>query len=155
MDFFYPNFINDFWRIMGLIHFGNAEHFVIKGEKRFSLEDITKFCEAKGLGFYDTATKVCRMNDNAADEHLEIVEPTNIGNLLMAMPKCHNVVTTGGKASEEVQRQILLPQPRIGEYAEGEAWGRTIRWWRMPSSSRAYPLKLEKKASFYARLFSR
>ena len=35
MLFFYPNFINDFWRIMGLLFFENREHFVVKGEKRF------------------------------------------------------------------------------------------------------------------------
>ena len=32
MDFFYPNFINDFWRIMGLLHFCDAQHFVVQGE---------------------------------------------------------------------------------------------------------------------------
>ena len=28
-----------------------------------------------------------------------------------------------------------------------------IQFWRMPSTSRAYPLPLEKKAGFYRRLF--
>jgi G:T/U-mismatch repair DNA glycosylase len=28
MDFYYPNFINDHWRIEGLIFFGNKDHFV-------------------------------------------------------------------------------------------------------------------------------
>ncbi len=154
MEFFYPNFINDFWRIMGLIHFHDAQHFVVDGEKRFCRERIIAFCMEKGLAFYDTATQVRRLKGNASDEHLEIVEPTDIGALLGEMPLCNNVVTTGGKASEELQRQLLLPLPRIGEYTEGEAFGRTLRWWRMPSSSRAYPLKLEKKADFYARLFN-
>ena len=35
MPFYYPNWINDFWRIMGLIHFGNKNHFCLVGEKRF------------------------------------------------------------------------------------------------------------------------
>lgn len=28
MDFFYPNFINDMWRIFGLVFFGDKERFV-------------------------------------------------------------------------------------------------------------------------------
>lgn len=152
MEFFYPNWINDFWRVMGLIHFQNAQHFVVEGEKRFDRERIVEFCLAQGMGFYDTATQVCRMKDNASDDHLDIVKPTDIRALLTQMPRCHDIVTTGGKASEELQKQLGFPMPKIGEYAEGEVWGRTLRWWRMPSTSRAYPLKLEKKAELYARL---
>ena len=28
MDFFYPNWINDMWRILGLVFFDDKEHFV-------------------------------------------------------------------------------------------------------------------------------
>ena len=35
MDFFYPNWINDMWRIWGLIFYNDKRHFEIKGEKRF------------------------------------------------------------------------------------------------------------------------
>lgn len=153
MEFFYPNWINDFWRVMGLIHFADALHFVVSDEKRFDRERIIEFCLKRGLGFYDTATRVCRLKDNASDDHLEIVEPTDISLLLSQMPHCHDIVTTGGKASEELQKQLGFPMPKIGEYAEGEAFGRTLCWWRMPSTSRAYPLKLEKKAAYYAQLF--
>ena len=152
MEFFYPNWINDFWRMMGLIHFADAHHFVVPGEKRFDRERIVEFCLSQGLGFYDTAKRVCRLKDNASDDHLEIMEPTDIGALLSQMPQCKDIVTTGGKASEELQRQLQMPMPAIGECSEGEAFGRTLRWWRMPSTSRAYPLKLEKKAELYARL---
>ncbi len=154
MDFFYPNFINDFWRIMGLIHFSDAQHFVVPGEKRFCRPLIETFCQERGLAFFDTATKVCRLRDNASDNHLQIVEPTDVTALLQQMPRCHDIVTTGGKASEELQQQIPLLPPQIGKYTEGEAFGRTIRWWRMPSTSRAYPLRLEQKAAYYTRLFS-
>ena len=153
MDFFYPNYINDFWRIMGLLHFSDPQHFVLADEKRFSRERIIQFCLERGLAFYDTATRVCRLRDNASDDHLQILEPTDLGVLLRQMPHCHDVVTTGGKASEQLQQQLPMPMPRIGEYAEGEAFGRLLRWWRMPSTSRAYPMRLEKKAEYYARLF--
>ncbi|TGX81603.1 uracil-DNA glycosylase family protein [Palleniella muris] len=166
MDFFYPNWINDFWRLMGLIHYGDKAHFEVKGEKRFYKERIVEFAERNGLAFYDTAVKVCRHKDNASDNFLEILEPTDISALLTAMPCCHTVVTTGGKASEELKMQLsasadifsskpatLIPMPPIGGCVELEFSGRQLRWWRMPSSSRAYPLKLEKKAEYYHRLF--
>ena len=53
MPFYYPNWINDFWRIMGLIHFGDKDHFCIVGEKRFDEEAIRAFCTREGLAFYD------------------------------------------------------------------------------------------------------
>lgn len=160
MDFFYPNWINDFWRIMGLVHYHDTQYFVVPGERRFDRERVVDFCRLKGIALYDMATKVCRLKDNASDDHLEIVEPTNIGVLLQAMPHCCDVVTTGGKASEELHRQLLLdssisfPMPKISESVSLKAYGRMLRWWRMPSSSRAYPLRIEKKAEHYARLFS-
>jgi G:T/U-mismatch repair DNA glycosylase len=33
MEWFYPNWINDMWRIMGHIFFNDKNHFEIKGEK--------------------------------------------------------------------------------------------------------------------------
>lgn len=163
MEFFYPNWINDFWRIMGLIHYADKTHFEVKGEKRFDKERIVAFANAHGLAFYDTATKVKRLKDNASDNFLEILEPTDIGALLHEMPDCTRLVTTGGKASEELRVQLsiasglaegeLIPLPLIGDCIEVDAYGRSIQWYRMPSSSRAYPLKIEKKAEFYGMLF--
>ena len=166
MEFFYPNWINDFWRIMGLIHYDDKAYFEDKNkEKAFDKERIKSFARQQGLAFYDTATKVRRLRGNASDEFLEIVEPTDIAALLREMPLCTNIVTTGGKASEELQAQLSIavtehtgtpttcPQPKIGEYTELYAYDRPLRWWRMPSSSRAYPLKIEKKAAYYSRLF--
>lgn len=152
MDFFYPNFINDFWRMMGILFFDDAQHFVLADEKRFDYQRIVNFCTKQGLAFYDTATKVCRLKDNASDNFLQIVEPTNVALLLSEMPHCHDIVTTGGKASEEFQQQIGFPMPKIGEYSEGTFADRQLRWWRMPSTSRAYPLNLNKKAEYYKRL---
>ena len=49
MDFYYPNFINDHWRIEGQIFFGDKNHFVDVPNKRFKIDDIVAFCEEKGL----------------------------------------------------------------------------------------------------------
>lgn len=157
MDFFYPNWINDFWRIIGIIFFKDKSYFEITEEKRFDKDKIISFVKYQGLAFFDTATKVKRLNDDASDKFLEILEPTNIMSLLEEMPDCSRIVTTGGKASEELYsqfKQFCEKQPKVGESISFKVNNRVIEWWRMPSSSRAYPLSLEKKAEAYSKLFS-
>ena len=161
MPFYYPNWINDFWRIMGLIHFADKDHFCRPAEKRFDEALIRDFCARAGLAFYDTACEVRRLRDNASDAFLEVVTPTDIPALLARIPRCHTLVTTGEKASTVIAATFGCPVPPVGGYVEMEAGGdvmpgsdrASLRFWRMPSSSRAYPLPLEKKAEAYARLF--
>ena len=154
MEFFYPNWINDFWRIMGVVFYGDRAHFEVEGQKRFDRDRVIRFATEHGLAFYDTAIRVCRHRDNASDEHLEILVATDVASLLRQMPQCTRVVTTGGKASEQLMQQLGLDrQPSIGESVECSFADRRIQWWRMPSSSRAYPLSLDRKADFYRRLF--
>jgi len=47
---------------------------------------------------------------------------------------------------------IRQVRPR-GGYVEFAFEGRTLRLYRMPSSSRAYPMAVEKKAEFYRQMF--
>ena len=163
MPFYYPNWINDFWRIMGLIHFGDREHFCIPVEKRFDESAIRSFCSDQGLAFYDTACEVRRLKDNASDAFLEVVTPTDIPALLARIPSCHTLVTTGEKASSIVAQTFSCPVPPVGGSivistaplvisSEVEK-SPPIRFYRMPSTSRAYPLSLEKKAEPYRQLF--
>ena len=163
MDFFYPNWINDFWRVMGLVFFDDRQYFEVKGEKRFDKERIIGFANAQHLAFYDTAAKVQRLKDNASDNYLSVVEPTDIGALLAQMPDCTRLITTGSKASELLQQQLTsasgmdsdhpVAMPAIGSFVKVHAFHRDLEWFRMPSTSRAYPLALDKKAEFYQRLF--
>ncbi len=150
MPFFYPNFINDFWRIMGVIFHDEKDYFIIKGVKAFDKDKIIAFCKEYGIALYDTASKVRRLKDNASDNHLEIVQPTDISALLDQMPQCHTIVTTGGKASEEICQQYGIKDiPSIGQCTHVSIGTHEVDWWRMPSTSRAYPLRLEKKAEYY------
>ncbi len=154
MPFFYPNWINDFWRIMGLIHFGDKDHFCLRGEKRFDEAAIRAFCAKEGLAFYDTACEVRRLRDNASDAFLEVVTPTDVPALLRRIPDCRSLVTTGQKASEQIAAQFGCAIPSVGGCIDirlGE--GNTLRFWRMPSTSRAYPLPLAQKADLYRQLF--
>ena len=162
MDFFYPNPQNDMWRIIGQIFFGDKTHFegqrddvqcTKAGKKVFNREEIISFCEAKGIAIFDTAQAAIRLQGNAADEHLEIVEQTNIAALLQQIPQCHDICCTGGKAAETLAEILHTATPKPGEYIETAFAGRTIRFWRIPSSSRAYPLSLDMKAAAYRRMF--
>ena len=151
MDFFYPNPQNDMWRIMAQIFFGNKTYFEV--QKVFNRDEIVSFCRAKGIAIFDTAQAVIRLQGNAADEHLEIVEQTDIATLLQHIPLCHNICCTGGKAAQTLAEILHCNLPKVGEYIATSFSGRTIRFWRMPSSSRAYPLSLDKKAAAYRRMF--
>ena len=149
MEFFYPNWINDMWRVMGLLFFGNRHHFETEGEKRFDKEAVIAFCREKGIALYDTACEVRRLKDNASDKFLEVVTPTNITALLEQMPRCTAIVTTGQKATDIITATFKCAEPAVGTATPIEAGGRKLRFWRMPSTSRAYPLALEKKAIHY------
>ena len=154
MEFFYPNWINDMWRIVGTIFYGNKHHFEVKGEKRFDRERIVQFCTEKGIALYDTACEVRRLKDNASDKFLEVVTPTDLTALLQQIPQCKAIVTTGQKATDVIVETFSCKEPPIGNMETITLDdGRTLHFWRMPSSSRAYPLAIGKKAEYYRRMF--
>ena len=90
----------------------------------------------------------------ASDKFLEIVTPTDIAALLREIPDCHAIVTTGQKATDIIVEEYGCEEPEIGSFSNVIIAGKTLRFWRMPSSSRAYPLPLEKKAEYYRKLFT-
>ena len=153
MEFFYPNWINDMWRILGHIFYNDRHHFEINGEKRFDKERIVEFCTDKGIALYDTACEVRRLKDNASDKFLEGVTPTDIKALLAALPHCTAIVTTGQKATDVIVATFGCEEPAVGSKSTFQVEGRILHLWRMPSTSRAYPLPLEKKAEYYRQLF--
>lgn len=154
MDFFYPNLQNDMWRIFGIIFFQDKEHFLIPDRKVFDKGRIVEFLNKKGIALYDTASSVRRLQDNASDKFLEVVEPTDIALLLKQLPACKAIVTTGQKATDTIREQVEVNEPAVGTSAPFEFEDREMKLYRMPSSSRAYPLPLEKKAAAYRVMFS-
>ena len=90
-----------------------------------------------------------KAQDNASDKFLEVIEPTDIRLLLKQLPHCKAIVTTGQKATDIIRSQIEVDEPAVGASCPFEFEDRSLRLYRMPSSSRAYPLALEKKANFY------
>lgn len=149
MDFYYPNLNNDMWRIFGILFFEDKDYFLNATRKAFCRERIIDFLNEKGIALFDTATSIRRLQDNASDKFLEVVQPTNIAALLRQLPECKAIVTTGQKATDTLRQQFDVEEPKVGDYAEFVFDGRALKLYRMPSSSRAYPLALDKKAAAY------
>lgn len=155
MPFFYPNWINDMWRIMGIVFFDDAQHFVLPGRKAFDQDMICDFLCHTGIALFDTAQQVRRLKDNASDKFLEIVEPVNLNEILTSHSSITAVVTTGEKAASVVAEITHSPLPKMGERCTVQYCGRSITHHRMPSTSRAYPMNIYKKADFYRSMLAK
>lgn len=153
MDFYYPNLNNDMWRIVGLLFFNNKDYFLNETRKAFCRERIISFLNDKGIALFDTASAIRRLQDNASDKFLEVVQPTDISRLLGQLPECKAIVTTGQKATDTLRAQFEVEEPKVGDFSEFVFDGRPVRLYRMPSSSRAYPLALDKKAAAYRTMY--
>ena len=164
MDFYYPNFINDHWRIEGQLFFGDKNHFVDIEAKRFKIDEIVAFCQQKGLAFFDTSTAIRRLQENASDKFLEVVEPTDIRALLQQLPHLRAIVTTGEKATETICASLGIPAiPKVNTSVEiplseasslNREGGERVFLYRLPSSSRAYPLSFDKKVEAYRQVLN-
>ena len=150
--FFYPNYINDMWRIAGLLFFRDKDYFVDAAQKRFRLDLLIPFLKEQGIALFDTATRIRRTTGTASDKDLEIVEETDLHQMLRRIPYCESVVTAGQLATEIACSQFGVIPPKVGESVSFEFEGRQLQLYRMPSSSRAYPMKLEQKAAYYQKV---
>lgn len=150
MDFFYPNRTNDFWPMMGLLFFNDRKALVDDEHKTYRLDAIKSLLTDRGIALYDSCRRIIRLQGNASDKFLQVVEPVDVAAMLDRMPQCRDIATTGEKAAETLASQLQCKAPSMGRFVELPDWHRL---WRMPSTSRAYPLALEKKAHYYRQLF--
>ena len=155
MEFHYPNFQNDMWRVYGLVFFNDAAHFQMPSEKAFDGCRIRDFLNRAGIASCPTVLKAAREHGNASDKFLKVVETVDLAAVLAKIPRCRHICTTGGKATE-----ILLDiqgggikMPKTGETVPFPFAGRDLTLTRLPSTSRAYPLSLAKKAAAYRAFF--
>ncbi|WP_436872217.1 uracil-DNA glycosylase family protein [Acinetobacter haemolyticus] len=156
MDFYYPNYQNDMWRIFGLVFFEDKDYFLDLPNKNFKEQLIRDFLTQIGVGIFDTAYQVKRLQGNASDKFLEIVTPTDLSKLLEQIPLCHTIMTTGDKATDTLMQHFpeQVAKPMIGQSVQVNYMDRELSLYRLPSSSRAYPLALEKKANAYRQFFT-
>ncbi len=135
--------------------FQDKNHFLDLPNKNFKQQLIRDFLTQIGVGIFDTAYQIRRLQGNASDKFLEIVTPTDLSKLLEQIPKCHTIMTTGDKATDTLMQHFPDQpiKPLIGQSVKVQHLDRELNLYRLPSSSRAYPLALEKKAEVYQQFF--
>lgn len=156
MEWYYPNYTNDMWRIFGYVFFEDKKYFVDETNKTYKLDLLRTFLKDKGIAIFDTALRIRRTTGTASDKDLEIVEPADLDHMLRVLPQCKAVLAAGQLATKVFtdHYQIDARKMQMGDYKEFTFEGRTIRLYREPSSSRAYPMKVEKKAEYYKQMLS-
>lgn len=157
MQFHYPNYQNDMWRVYGDIFYHDPKHFEVAGEKRFDAERIHAFLMARGIALCPSVRRAVREKNNAADAHLRVIEPLDLPAIVQQLPQLRHIFTTGGKATE-----VLLgftgdakASLKTGESLAFRLGERELSLTRLPSTSRAYPLKLAQKIAAYRQFFQR
>ena len=157
MEFHYPNFQNDMWRVYGLVFFGDAMHFQHGEEKAFDAEKIKAFLTERGIGSCPGVRRAIRGHGNASDAYLKVVETVELPEILEKIPQCRRICTTGGKATEILfallETEVKAKDVRTGATVSARCGERDLLVTRLPSTSRAYPMKLEKKAEAYRKFF--
>ncbi|PDP81159.1 uracil-DNA glycosylase family protein [Prevotella intermedia] len=155
MEWYYPNFTNDMWRIFGLVFFGDKLHFVDEANKTYRLNELKQFLKEKGVALFDTALRIRRTTGTASDKDLEIVQPADLDGMLRSLPECKAVLAAGQLATKVFTEHYNIDARnlKMGEYRTFDFEGRTLKLYRQPSSSRAYPMKVEKKAVYYEQMF--
>ncbi|WP_455093793.1 uracil-DNA glycosylase family protein [Prevotella histicola] len=156
MEWYYPNYTNDMWRIFGYVFFEDKKYFVDEANKTYKLDLLRAFLKDKGIAIFDTALRIRRTTGTASDKDLEIVEPADLDHMLRVLPQCKAVLAAGQLATKVFtdHYQIDARKMKMGDYKKFTFEGRTIRLYREPSSSRAYPMKVEKKAEYYKQMLS-
>lgn len=154
MEFFYPNRTNMMWEIFGQVFFSDPMRLVDTENKTFRKSEIETLLNNRGIAIFDTASAVIRLQGNASDKFLQVVEKTDIPALLEQIPHCHDIVCTGQKSAETLCEDYGATVPTMGQHSQFNIGNREMRLWRMPSSSRAYPMKLAQKAEYYKAMFT-
>ena len=155
IDWYYPNFTNDMWRIMGLCFYGDKMWFVDQANKTYKVDELKAFMQEKGIAIFDTCLRIRRTKGTAADKDLEVVEQADLDGMLRSLPECKAVLAAGQLATKVFTEHYNIDARnlKMGEYRTFDFEGRTLKLYRQPSSSRAYPMKVEKKAVYYEQMF--
>jgi G:T/U-mismatch repair DNA glycosylase len=157
MEWYYPNFQNDMWRIMGICFYNDRNHFVDLEHKSYHLDELKSFLKHHHVAIFDTCMSIRRTTGTASDKDLEVIEKSDLDGMLRALPDCKGVVCAGQLATTIFTQHFNIKDARkmkMGGYVEFTFENRILRLYRMPSSSRAYPMATEKKADYYQIMFN-
>jgi G:T/U-mismatch repair DNA glycosylase len=155
MEWYYPNFTNDMWRIMGICFFGDKMHFVDQEHKTYRLKELKTFLKQRGIAIFDTCLRIRRTTGTASDKDLEVVERADLDGMLHVLPQCRGVLAAGQLATSIFTEHygIDARKMKMGDHLNFQFEDRTLSLYREPSSSRAYPMKVEQKAEYYQSMF--
>ena len=103
MEWYYPNFTNDMWRIMGIIFFNDKYHFVDKEHKTYKLNELMPFLKEKGIALFDTALRIRRTTGTASDKDLEIIEEADLDAEIEKIAKAYGM-------EKDVLKSALRPE---------------------------------------------
>ena len=158
------------WRIYGRVFFDDADYFRVGEEKRFDPERILDFMFERGIASCPTVKQAIRETGNASDKNLTVVTPVNLDNILRQVPKVQTLFTTGGKATEVLLELLSEPIAKSKYPKTNDSMNYPYKWqsasdkekdvndltlYRLPSTSRAYPLSLDKKVAAYRAFFEK
>ena len=147
-----------------------AENSVRVGdEKRFDPERIRDFMFERGIASCPTVKQAIRETGNASDKNLTVVTPVDLDSILPQVPKVETLFTTGGKATEVLLGLLDEPIAKSKHPKTNQSMDYPYQWqndeqttevnnltlYRLPSTSRAYPLSLDKKVAAYKAFFER
>ena len=140
MEWYYPN---------------DKLRFVDTDHKTYRLQELKDFLLDRGVAIFDTCLRIRRTKGTASDKDLEVVEQADLDGMLRSLPECKAVIAAGQLATTLFtdHYHIDARKMKMGDHLDFTFEGRTIRLYREPSSSRAYPMKVEKKAEYYDRMF--
>ena len=169
MSFHYPNFYNDMWRIYGRVFFDDADYFRVEDEKRFDPERIRAFMFERGIASCPTVKQAIRETGNASDKNLTVVTRVDLDSILPQVPQVKTLFTTGGKATEVLMSLLETPPAKSKYPKTNQSMDYPYQWqtdeqtssvndltlYRLPSTSRAYPLALDKKVAAYREFFEK
>lgn len=143
------------WRIMGLCFYGDKMWFVDQANKTYKVDELKAFMQEKGIAIFDTCLRIRRTKGTAADKDLEVVEQADLDGMLRSLPQCKGVLAAGQLATSIFTSHygIEASKMKMGEHVDFNFENRVIGLYREPSSSRAYPMKVEKKAEYYKQMF--
>ena len=144
-------------------------YFRVGDEKRFDPERIRAFMFECGIASCPTVVQAIRETGNASDKNLTVVTTVDLETILPQVPKVKALFTTGGKATEVLLNMLDTP-PAKSKYPKTnqsidypyqahsvdnnqKANVNDLTLYRLPSTSRAYPLALDKKVAAYKDFF--
>ena len=124
----------------------------------------------RGIASCPTVKQAIRETGNASDKNLTVVTSVDLDSILLQVPKVETLFTTGGKATEVLLGFLDEPIAKSKYPKTNQRMDYPYQWqnadnkktdvndlilYRLPSTSRAYPLSLDKKVAAYKSFFEK